>query len=437
MAFSEIVPSTEEAGTTEYWVAEGISGQCIGEKETKIAVNVNTCCTLNSASASNSIISCNGEKSTVTLSATGGNPPLIYTLQGYTPQSTGTFNNVSAGTYIWSVSENGTGCAPKTGSITITEPAVLSASAVQDSPVVCNGESNGAATVTVSGGNAPYAYSWDKSASASASATDLVAGLHTITITDDKGCVTTASVTIDEPAVLSASADQDSPVVCNGESNGAATVTVSGGNAPYAYSWDKSASASASANDLAAGLHTITITDASASATDLAAGLHTITITDDKGCVTTASVTIDEPAVLSASAVQDSPVVCNGESNGAATVTASGGNAPLLLLWDKSTTPASATDLDAGLHTITITDDKGCVTTASVTIDEPAVLSASADQDSPVVCNGESNGAATVTVLGGNAPYSYSWDKSASTSASATDLLPVYIQSQLLMIKAV
>ena len=32
-----------------------------------------------------------------------------------------------------------------------------------------------------------------------------------------------------------ASADQDSPVVCFGESNGAATVTVSGGNAPYTY----------------------------------------------------------------------------------------------------------------------------------------------------------------------------------------------------------
>ncbi|MBK6284418.1 MAG: SprB repeat-containing protein [Draconibacterium sp.] len=74
--------------------------------------------------------------------------------------------------------------------------------------MVCNGESNGAATVTASGGNAPYTYYWDKRASASASATDLAAGLHTITITDDKGCETTASVTIAEPAVLSASAVQ-------------------------------------------------------------------------------------------------------------------------------------------------------------------------------------------------------------------------------------
>ncbi len=335
----------------------------------------------------NNPVVCFGESNgAATVTAAEGVGPYTYLWDN--SETTQTASALNAGLHSVTVTDaNG---ATTSCTVTIDEPAVLSASADQDSPVVCFGESNGAATVTVSGGNAPYAYSWDKSASASASANDLAAGLHTITITDDKGCVTTASVTIDEPAVLSASAVQNSPVVCNGESNGAATVTVSGGNAPYAYVWDKSASASASANDLAAGL-------------------HTITITDDKGCVTTASVTIDEPAVLSASADQDSPVVCFGESNGAATVTVLGGNAPYAYSWDKSASAsASANDLAAGLHTITITDDKGCVTTASVTIDEPAVLSASADQDSPVVCNGESNGAATVTVSGGNAPYAYS-----------------------------
>ncbi len=349
----------------------------------------------------NSPVVCNGEANgAATVTASQGVGPYTYLWDNaeYTQSAT----TLNAGMHTVTVTDaNG---ATTSCTVTIDEPAVLSASAVQDSPVVCNGESNGAASVSVSGGNAPYSYSWDKSASTLASASDLAAGLHTITITDSKGCETSASVTIDEPAVLSASAVQDSPVVCNGESNGAASVSVSGGNAPYSYSWDKSASTLASASDLAAGL-------------------HTITITDSKGCETSASVTIDEPAVLSASAVQDSPVVCNGESNGAASVSVSGGNAPYSFSWDKSaSTLASASDLAAGLHTITITDSKGCETSASVTIDEPAVLSASAVQDSPVVCNGESNGAASVSVSGGNAPYSYSWDKSASTLASASDL---------------
>src|SRR5690606_32640364 len=162
---------------------------------------------------------------------------------------------------------------------------------------------------TVSGGNASYSYSWDKSASTLASAADLAAGLHTITITDSKGCVSSATVTIAEPAVFSFYAIQDSPVIIFGNSNGVATVTVSGGNAPYSYSWDKSASVSASA-------------------TDLAAGLHTITITDSKGCVSSATVTIAEPEVLTCNANQDSPVKIFGNSDGVASVNVSGGNEP-------------------------------------------------------------------------------------------------------------
>src|SRR5690606_15723709 len=117
------------------------------------------------------------------------------------------------------------------------------------------------------------------------SATPFATRFRSVTVTDANGAATSCTVTIAEPEVLSASAVQDSPVVCNGESNGAATVSVSGGNAPYSYSWDKSASTSVSA-------------------TDLAAGLHTITITDSKGCVTSATVTITEPEVIYGTDVQ-------------------------------------------------------------------------------------------------------------------------------------
>ena len=184
---NSITPSTASIGSADYWVAEGISNSCISPARAKITVTVKNCCSLVSAEATFDLIDCNGGNTDVSISAIGGLAPLTYTLQGFSPQTTNTFYNIPAGTYSWSVSESGMGCTPKTGNITIAEPVVLSASAVQDSPVACNGESNGAATVSVSGGNAPYSYSWDKSASASASADDLAAGLHTITITDDKG----------------------------------------------------------------------------------------------------------------------------------------------------------------------------------------------------------------------------------------------------------
>ena len=66
------------------------------------------------------------------------------------------------------------------------------------------------------------------------------------------------------------------------------------------------------------------------------------------------------------------PVVCKGESNGVATVTPLGGNGGFTYLWDNAETTATATSLDAGLHTVTVTDSKGCTSECSVTINEPA-----------------------------------------------------------------
>ena len=176
----------------------------------------------------------------------------------------------------------------------------------------------------------------------------LSGGLHVVDITDNKGCTTSATVNIDEPGVLEASAAQDNPVVCNGESNGAATVTVTGGNLPYSYSWDDG--------------------ETTATASNLSAGLHVVDITDNKGCITSATVNIEEPDVLTATAVQDNPVECSGDSNGGATVTAEGGNGGYSYLWDDNETGATATGLNDGVHTVTVTDSKGCSFVASVTI---------------------------------------------------------------------
>ena len=440
--------------------------------------------TINNISATD--VSCNGgSNGAIDITSSGFTGPITYswTKDGnpFAP-TTEDITGLSFGTYVLTITDSAiTPNIVSSGNITINEPTLLSASASENNPVVCFGESNGSATVIPAGGNGGYTYAWDKSASTSATANDLDAGLHTITITDSKSCAVQTTVTINEPNILSASASENSPVVCFGESNGSATVIPAGGNGGYTYAWDKSASTSATANDLDAGLHTITITDSkscavqttvtinepnilsasasenspvvcfgesngsatvipaggnggytyawdksastSATANDLDAGLHTITITDSKSCAVQTTVTINEPNILSASASENNPVVCFGESNGSATVIPAGGNGGYTYAWDKSaSTSATANDLDAGLHTITITDSKSCAVQTTVTINEPNILSASASENNPVVCFGESNGSATVIPAGGNGGYTYAWDKSASTSATANDL---------------
>jgi hypothetical protein len=260
------------------------------------------------------------------------------------------------------------------------------------SHLTCFEAGDGAINITVTGGAGNLIFDWSGPNGFISNAEDisgLEAGNYVITVTDGAGCTGTNSFEVTQPNVLSASAAQNNPVVCNGEANGEATATVSGGTTPYSYSWDKSISTSATANDLEAGLHTITITDAN-------------------GCQTTAQVTIDEPDALTANAVQDNPVICNGESNGEATVTVSGGTTPYSYSWDKSTsTSATANDLEAGLHTISITDANGCQTTAQVTIDEPTPISFGTPTITDVTCAGVNDGQIIISASGGTGTINY------------------------------
>ena len=53
------------------------------------------------------------------------------------------------------------------------------ATALQNTAVSCNGGEDGAATVSVTGGNIPYSYLWDNG-EINATATGLNAGLHAV-----------------------------------------------------------------------------------------------------------------------------------------------------------------------------------------------------------------------------------------------------------------
>ena len=59
---------------------------------------------------------------------------------------------------------------------------------------------------------------------------------------------------------------------------------------------------------------------------------------------------------------------CPGQNNGSATVTATGGTTPYTYLWSNGQTSATATNLAAGVYTVTVTGSNGCTTSATATI---------------------------------------------------------------------
>ncbi len=134
--------------------------------------------------------------------------------------------------------------------------------------------------MAVTGGAGAYTYSWSPSGGTAATATGLVAGIYTVTITDANNCQTTKSFTITQPTALSVTTSQTN-VSCNGSATGSASVTVTGGAGAYTYSWSPSGGTAATATGLSAGIYTVTITDAN-------------------NCQTTKTFTITQPAAVSA-----------------------------------------------------------------------------------------------------------------------------------------
>ena len=126
-------------------------------------------------------------------------------------------------------------------------------------------------------------------------------------------------------------------------------MTAAGGTAPYNYSWSPSGSITATASALAAGTHSVVVTDAN-------------------GCTANAAAIITEPAVLSAT-ITSVDATC-GNADGTATAAGAGGTSPYAYLWDDplAQTTATATGLPGGAYTATITDANGCSATGNATI---------------------------------------------------------------------
>jgi hypothetical protein len=164
---------------------------------------------------------------------------------------------VDDGTCISSIPVVLSGPNPVTGNVSTTD-------------ISCNGLADGTMTVIGAGGDSTYLYDFGAGFGASGSVTGLSAGVQTVTIQDGNGCTGTASGTVNQPSTINANSSvTDETFGLDGEID----LTVTGGVAPYSYSWTGPAGFTATSEDI----------------TGLASGLYSVTITDDNGCVITAT----------------------------------------------------------------------------------------------------------------------------------------------------
>ena len=231
------------------------------------------------------------------------------------------------------------GTNPCTG-LTLSTPSTTSTTCSQ---------ADGTASIQASGGTPGYTYLWADGQTTS-TATALLAGSYSVTITDANGCSYTdiAGVGIDN-SMSPVSTTTTTNASCYRDLDGAIDMTITGGTPPYNYLWSDGS----------------TYEDLSG----ISAGTYLIEYTDANACVGYASATITEPDGVTAqfTIVDESAA---GTNNGSASATSSGGVAPYTYLWSDGQITSNAIGLSAGTYTCDITEGNGCVSNFSVIIGE-------------------------------------------------------------------
>ncbi len=308
---------------------------------------------------------------------------------------------LAAGTYTLQITDANL-CA-ENFLVTISDlngPAVTVIATNASCDGLCNGQASASAT-----GVATLSYEWQTGGQTTPTITGLCAGNYTVEVTDGNGCKTTEPATIIDNTAITASVSTVK-TTCNGDCDGSALVTPSGGVPPYSYNWTGGNAAGQTINAVGG----------------LCTGSHTVTITDFVGCSISQNVIIIEPDILTVS-IAGTAASCNGSCNGQAIANPTGGTAPFTYSWSNGSTTPSITALCAGDYTVTITDFNGCTTQNTETIGEGVPITASINP-TQTAC-GDCDGAITVIPAGGSgAPYTYSWAIIGETSATVTNLCP-------------
>ena len=423
---------------------------------------------------------CTGSNGSATITNTvSGTAYTWYSISGSTSTTIGnasSLSGLSSGQYsVSGIDANG--CATQGATFTLSGVAAnLNLSTASIANVTCYGAADGFVNVAVSGGSAPYTYTWDNGTAGSA-LTGVSGGSYTVTVTDANGCIDSSTVTITEPSqAFSVVTTSTTALTCNGDANASITVNTTGAQGTTTYSWSNGSSG-ATVNSLSAGTYTVTATDgnncqatqiftiadptpvivptisavdptcggsngtasisnvqsntsyswylgssttsfsASTSLTGLGTGSYSVVATDLSGCTSTPGTfnLVDQTVAMTITTDTLNNISCYNGNDGFVNVAISGGVAPYTYAWSNGGSGSVLANVGSGVYTVVVTDNNGCLDSTSITLTAPSqALDVVTLSSSNLSCHGDSTGTITVSTTGAQGSVTYTWSNGAT-----------------------
>lgn len=256
----------------------------------------------------------------------------------------------------------------------------------------CDGGQDGSLTLVVNGGTPGYEFSFNNGPfTTSNTINNIPIGTYNVRLRDANGCTAEQDIFVNElvlalnPLVAAIQEPR-----CNGESNGRITVNINNGLGPYDY-------------DFGSGFQPGSILD------NIPGGTYLVTVRDANNCFGNFNFEVPDPPAIDAELMADD-ISCFGQRDGMISATVAGGRPDYTYAWSNGSADPLISGLDAGIYTLTITDQNGCPEIVDTFIIEPGEIFGELVEVIDNVCFGESNGAVILTASGGTPGFMYSVD---------------------------
>lgn len=359
-----------------------------------------------------------GNDGSITLSPSGGNGA-PFTVQWPGNQSGLTLNNLSGGSYVPTITDS-KGCTLQAPAIVVNVPQPISVGSSNITPQ--DGLTPGSITLNnVGGGTAPLSFSWsgpNNFISSQQNLTGLAFGTYTLTITDANQCSATFIYNVPTTNILIAATV--SPVTASCNNDGCMTVNIPPGAV-------KPVSITLSKLPPNAFNQIIFPDKDTFKICNLPSGQYQVSLADGASnsfAVNNIVVTQLDPAIVGSSFTPPFDDMKNGSIN----LTPIPANANLTYQWQHGPITSVVNGLDSGTYVVTVTNvNSGCTNVYSFSLVRTyAPFECNIVQITQATCVNSSNGAATISVTGGDGPtYKFQWSGPGGFTATTQNISQV------------